>query len=171
MKLLPRATASLESNVEISILQQVQKRASTSPSRSEYIRKYLRNFIEFWVVGEYLTIVFEATGQSVQSKLFSDSISLPKRSTLSEAPQVVYGTCTKSAKSLTEVSLDAKILFDLRKASFFLNLNRRLLRNIKFVAPDLIGMNDDQVLECIGPVKQAPVISLCGGPWDKRCII
>lgn len=29
-------------------------------------------------------------------------------------------------------------------------------------------MNDDQVLECIGPVKQAPVINLCDGPWDSR---
>lgn len=78
MKLLPRATANLESNVEISILQHVQKRASTSPSGSEYIRKYLRNFTEYRGVEEYSAIVFEATGQSVQNKLFCDSISFTK---------------------------------------------------------------------------------------------
>ena len=29
-------------------------------------------------------------------------------------------------------------------------------------------MNDNQVLECIGPVKQEPVISLCEGPPDSN---
>jgi hypothetical protein len=75
VKLLPKATANAQLNVEISILQHIQTRASESPSGSENIRKYLGNFTERKGSEEYNAIVLEATGQSIQSKLSNDSIS------------------------------------------------------------------------------------------------
>jgi hypothetical protein len=78
VKLLLRTTANPESDIGMSVLQHVQRRAPKSLSGSEYIRKYLWNFTVHRGVKEYNAIVLEATGQSVQRKLSYDSISFAK---------------------------------------------------------------------------------------------
>jgi serine/threonine protein kinase len=74
VKLLPVATASLQIQNEVTILELVQEKAVKAPSGSEHIRKYLRQFTERRDHRAYHGIVMEATGQSIQSKLIREPI-------------------------------------------------------------------------------------------------
>jgi len=140
VKLLPTATATRETENEISILQHIQAQAE----KSEHIRRFLGRFVESRG-DRYDGIVLEVTGQSVQSKLSRDSISFLQK-------KKIVHDCICGVTFLHQYNVAHGDLYD---------------RNICLGAWNFSQLDDAQVSKSVGIPICVRVKSLSNEPIDS----